>query len=111
MKIILKEKKTLLLHNPSDMPDPMEIEAIKEPWNKATIIVPDEFLGSILELCISKRGIQEQLSYADTRAMKIYKLPPKGGHELLVQKLQHQMPSPKTFQSQNIVMDLSKKKG
>ena len=63
------------LQNPSSLPDPTLIKFIEEPWIKATIILPDEYLGSVLELCISKRGIQEQLSYAGTRAMIVYKLP------------------------------------
>ena len=63
------------LHNPTDMPDPVKINNIEEPWIKATIIVPDEFLGSVLELCTSKRGIQLNLSYAGPRAMAEYKLP------------------------------------
>ena len=62
------------LQNPTDMPDPVKIDSIEEPWIKATIIVPDEYLGSVLELCTSKRGIQEELSYVGTRAMIIYKL-------------------------------------
>ena len=74
-KINLKDKKIINLHNPTDMPDPVKIESIEEPWIKATIMLPDEYLGSVLELCISKRGIQEQLSYAGTRAMIVYKLP------------------------------------
>ena len=71
----MKDKSVFELHNPTDMPNPVKIDSIAEPWIKATIIVPDEYLGSVLELCISKRGKQEQLSYADTRAMIIYKLP------------------------------------
>ena len=74
-KINLKDKKSLLLHNPSDMPDPVKIEDIEEPWINATIIVPDEFLGPILELCIERRGKQVDLSYTGKRAMLIYKLP------------------------------------
>tara|TARA_Y100000590_G_scaffold459148_1_gene615514 strand:+ start:9210 stop:11012 length:1803 start_codon:yes stop_codon:yes gene_type:complete len=74
-KIVLKDKKVLELHNPTDMPDPVKIEFIEEPWIKATIIVPDQYLGSVLELCISKRGIQKQLTYTGTRAMLIYNLP------------------------------------
>jgi GTP-binding protein LepA len=57
------------------MPDPVKIDTIAEPWIKATIIVPDKYLGSVLELCISKRGIQEQITYAGTRAMVVFKLP------------------------------------
>ena len=74
-KINMKDNTILKLHNPTDMPDPVKIESIEEPWIKATIIVPDEFLGSVLELCISKRGIQINLNYAGTRAMVEYKLP------------------------------------
>ena len=74
-KINMKDKSVLELHNPTDMPDSVRINSIEEPWIKATIIVPDEYLGSVLELCITKRGIQEQLSYVGTRAMIIYKLP------------------------------------
>ena len=74
-QINMKDNKKIKLHNPTDMPDPVKIESIEEPWIKATVIVPDEYLGSVLELCISKRGIQEQLSYLGARAMIIYKLP------------------------------------
>ncbi len=63
------------LHNPSDMPDPMKIRHIEEPWIKATILVPDEFLGSILALCEERRGVQVDLTYAGTRAMVVYRLP------------------------------------
>jgi GTP-binding protein LepA len=63
------------LHNPTDMPDPVKTNSIEEPWIKATIIVPDEYLGAVLELCTSKRGIQVNLSYAGPRAMVEYKLP------------------------------------
>jgi GTP-binding protein LepA len=63
------------LHNPTDMPDPVKINSIEEPWIKATIIVPDEYLGAVLELCISKRGIQINLTYAGSRAMVEYKIP------------------------------------
>ena len=74
-KINMKDKSVLELHNPTDMPDPVGINTIAEPWIKATIIVPDEYLGSILELCISKRGIQKQLTYVGTRAMIVFHLP------------------------------------
>jgi GTP-binding protein LepA len=65
----------LELHNPSDMPDPTRIERIEEPWIKATIMVPDEYLGSILSLCTSRRGQQVNLTYAGSRAMVVYRLP------------------------------------
>lgn len=63
------------LHNPADMPDPGRIDHIEEPWIKATILVPDEHLGSILKLCEEKRGVQVELTYAGPRAMLVYRLP------------------------------------
>ena len=63
------------LHNPSDMPDPTKIESIEEPWIKATIMVPDDFLGPVLKLCEERRGIQQDLTYAGSRAMVVYSLP------------------------------------
>ncbi|MDC1047723.1 translation elongation factor 4 [Alphaproteobacteria bacterium] len=74
-KINMNDGSVVDLHNPTDMPDPIKINTIEEPWIKATIIVPDEYLGAVLELCISKRGIQINLNYAGTRAMVEYKLP------------------------------------
>ena len=52
------------MHNPVDMPDVTLIESIEEPWIEATILVPDEYLGSILKLCEDRRGRQKQLTYA-----------------------------------------------
>ena len=67
------------IHSPAEMPDPTQIEKMEEPWIKATIMTPDEFLGSVLELCTQKRGIQKELSYvgqgSNNRAMLIYRLP------------------------------------
>ncbi|MFC4348731.1 translation elongation factor 4 [Kordiimonas lipolytica] len=63
------------LHNPADMPDVVRIDHIEEPWINATILVPDEHLGAVLKLCEDKRGIQEDLTYAGTRAMLKYRLP------------------------------------
>ncbi|WP_424814219.1 translation elongation factor 4 [Roseococcus sp. YIM B11640] len=63
------------LHNPADMPDPTLIDAIEEPWIKATIMVPDEHLGAILTLCNERRGQQVELTYVGTRAMAVYRLP------------------------------------
>jgi len=74
-KINMKDGSVVDLHNPTDMPDPVRVESIEEPWIKATIIVPDEYLGAVLELCTSKRGIQINLNYTGTRAMVEYKLP------------------------------------
>ena len=63
------------LHNPSDMPDPSLIAEIQEPWIKATIMVPDDYLGSILTLCTERRGQQIDLTYVGNRAMAVYRLP------------------------------------
>ena len=63
------------MHNPADMPDIMKIKYIEEPWIKATILVPDEYLGPILSLCSERRGEQVDLTYAGNRAMVVYKLP------------------------------------
>ncbi|HJT43436.1 MAG TPA: translation elongation factor 4 [Rhizomicrobium sp.] len=63
------------LHNPADMPDVTYIDRIEEPWIKATVLVPDEYLGSVLKLCEDRRGRQVELTYAGNRAMVIYVLP------------------------------------
>ncbi|HXV23802.1 MAG TPA: translation elongation factor 4 [Alphaproteobacteria bacterium] len=63
------------LHNPADMPDPVRIEKIEEPWIKATILVPDAYLGPILKLCEERRGVQIDLTFAGNRAMLVYRLP------------------------------------
>ncbi len=63
------------LHNPADMPDVVKIASIGEPWIRATILTPDEYLGSILKLCQDRRGIQADLSYVGRRAMAVYDLP------------------------------------
>src|SRR6202522_3129641 len=63
------------LHNPADMPDPSFVDHIEEPWIKATILVPDEYLGSVLKLCEDRRGRQVELTYAGSRAMLVYMLP------------------------------------
>ncbi len=63
------------LHNPNDLPDVTRIEFIEEPWIKATIMTPDDYLGNILALCTEKRGVQETLTYVGNRAMAVYKLP------------------------------------
>ena len=65
----------LELHNPADMPDPQKIAKIEEPWIEATILVPDEHLGSVLKLCEDRRGRQKTLTYAGARAMLVYELP------------------------------------
>jgi GTP-binding protein LepA len=57
------------------MPDPVKIDEIREPWIKATILVPDEYLGGVLKLCEDRRGGQVELTYAGSRAMVVYELP------------------------------------
>ena len=63
------------LHNPADMPDPTYIDHMEEPWIRATIMVPDEYLGSVLTLCSERRGVQQDLTYVGNRAMAVYRLP------------------------------------
>jgi GTP-binding protein LepA len=63
------------MHNPADMPDPVRIDHIEEPWIEATILVPDEYLGAVLKLCQDRRGRQKNLTYVGTRAMLVYELP------------------------------------
>ena len=63
------------MHNPTDMPDVVKIDRIEEPWIKATILVPDEYLGAVLKLCEDRRGRQKELTYAGNRAMVVYELP------------------------------------
>ena len=63
------------LHNPADYPDPVEIADIEEPWIKATILVPDDYLGAVLALCTERRGEQLDLTYVGNRAMAVYRLP------------------------------------
>lgn len=74
-KIHLTDGSEMTLHNPADMPDVTKIRSIEEPWVKATILVPDEYLGSVLKLCTERRGEQVELTYAGTRAMVVYKIP------------------------------------
>ncbi len=69
------DAREILLHNPADYPDPSRIEQIDEPWIKATIYTPDEYLGSILKLCQDRRGIQTGLTYVGGRAQVNYELP------------------------------------
>jgi GTP-binding protein LepA len=63
------------LHNPADYPEATKIDHIEEPWIKATILVPDDYLGAVLQLCTDKRGIQQELTYVGNRAMLVYRLP------------------------------------
>jgi GTP-binding protein LepA len=69
------DNKSLDIHNPADLPDASKITCIKEPRIKATILVPDEYLGDVLKLCQERRGIQKELTYVGSRAMTIYDLP------------------------------------
>ncbi len=74
-KIDLRDGTHVDMHNPADMPDVSTITAMNEPWIEATILVPDEYLGSVLKLCEDRRGRQKQLTYAGSRAMVVYDLP------------------------------------
>ena len=74
-KMGLTDGSEIDLHNPADMPDPVKIDTISEPWIKATILVPDEYLGGVLKLCEDRRGVQKELTYAGSRAMLVYELP------------------------------------
>ena len=74
-RIELTDGSTLELHNPADMPDPVRIAEISEPWLRATILTPDDYLGAILKLCQERRGVQVDLSYVGNRAMVQYDLP------------------------------------
>jgi len=73
--IYMKDGSHTELHNPADMPDPSTVAHVEEPRIKATILVPDEFLGDVLKLCQDRRGIQLDLTYAGQRAMVVYDLP------------------------------------
>ena len=74
-KILLTNGEEIELHNPADMPDVVKIEEIKEPWIRATILTPDDYLGSVLKLCQDRRGVQVDLNYVGKRAMAVYDLP------------------------------------
>jgi GTP-binding protein LepA len=74
-KINMRDGHQLEIHNPADLPVTQNIESMLEPWVKATILVPDEFLGNVLSLCTDKRGVQIELTYVGGRAMVIYRLP------------------------------------
>jgi len=74
-KIALTNGDVLELHNPADMPDPVKIAGIAEPWIRATILTPDDYLGAVLKLCQERRGVQVDLSYIGKRAMATYDLP------------------------------------
>ena len=74
-KLKLRDGEDVELHNPADMPDIMKILEIEEPWIRATILTPDEYLGGILKLCQDRRGSQVDLNYVGKRAMVVYDLP------------------------------------
>ena len=74
-RVHLSDGGEIELHNPADMPDPVRITGLEEPWIRATIMVPDEYLGSVLALCQDRRGEQLDLTYAGDRAMVVYALP------------------------------------
>src|SRR5262249_3517829 len=74
-KIKQTDGKEIEIHNPVDMPDVVKIKEIEEPWIRATILTPDEYLGSVLKLCQDRRGIQVELTYVGNRAMAKYDLP------------------------------------
>jgi GTP-binding protein LepA len=74
-KIGLTDGSEIELHNPADLPDPVKIASIAEPWIKATILTPDEYLGSVIKLCQDRRGEQRELSYVGSRALVVYDLP------------------------------------
>jgi GTP-binding protein LepA len=74
-KIGLRDGREIDLHNPADLPDVMQIMEIREPWIKATILTPDDYLGGVIKLCQDRRGSQVELSYVGSRALVVYELP------------------------------------
>ena len=74
-KLNMTDGKVMDMHNPADMPEVTKIDSLEEPWIKATIMVPDEYLGQVLSLCVERRGEQIDLTYAGSRAMVVYRLP------------------------------------
>ena len=74
-KIHLRNGEVVDLENPADMPDITKIESIEEPWVRATIMMPDKYMGGIMQLCSDRRGVQENISYIGNRAVLTYKLP------------------------------------
>lgn len=74
-KVYLRDGSVIDLENPADMPDPTKIQSIEEPWVRATIMMPDKYMGGIMSLCSERRGIQENISYVGNRAVLVYMLP------------------------------------
>ena len=72
-RLHMNDGAALELHNPVDMPDETRIAAIEEPWIRATILTPDDYLGAVLALCTERRGEQIDLTYAGSRAMAVYR--------------------------------------
>jgi len=73
--VYMRDGEMIELHNPADMPDLTHVDHLEEPRIKATILVPDEYLGDVLKLCQDRRGVQQDLTYAGSRAMVVYDLP------------------------------------
>lgn len=74
-KVHLRDGSVIDLENPADMPDPTKIASIEEPWVRATIMMPDKYMGGIMSLCSERRGVQENISYVGNRAVLVYQLP------------------------------------
>ena len=74
-KVYLRNGECIDLENPADMPEPTRIAAIEEPWVRATIMMPDKYMGGIMSLCSERRGVQENISYVGNRAVLVYQLP------------------------------------
>ena len=74
-KVHLRNGEVIDLENPADMPDITKIESIEEPWVRATIMMPDKYMGGIMQLCSERRGVQENISYVGNRAVLVYRLP------------------------------------
>ena len=73
--VYMRDGEMIELHNPADMPDMTHVDHLEEPRIKATILVPDDYLGDVLKLCQDRRGVQQDLTYAGSRAMVVYDLP------------------------------------
>ena len=74
-KVHLRDGEVIDLENPADMPDPTRIASVEEPWVRATIMMPDKYMGGIMALCSERRGVQENISYVGNRAVLVYQLP------------------------------------
>ncbi len=74
-RVHMRDGSVIDLENPADMPDPTKIASIEEPWVRATIMMPDKYMGGIMSLCSERRGVQENISYVGNRAVLVYQLP------------------------------------